>query len=205
MAQNWIIDRGMLLMDEPFSALDVHTRQRMETELLTLWEATADASREDSSARSSAETRPWSSSRTISRKRSRWPTKSSCSPPGPASRIVARHPVTLDRPRDLIELRTSAAFIDLYRSTVGRASRRSDQEPARDGAVTRGSVAARWQVAVGAIAVLPLWQTLVTLEVLDPFFVSRPSDIAQRIVDVGGRAARCGGIWRRRSKNRCSA
>ena len=38
MAQNWVIDRGMLLMDEPFSALDVHTRQRMETELLALWE-----------------------------------------------------------------------------------------------------------------------------------------------------------------------
>ena len=38
MAQNWIIDRGILLMDEPFSALDVHTRQRMETELLSLWE-----------------------------------------------------------------------------------------------------------------------------------------------------------------------
>src|SRR5881296_1508698 len=39
MAQNWIIDRGMLLMDEPFSALDVHTRLRMETELLALWES----------------------------------------------------------------------------------------------------------------------------------------------------------------------
>ena len=39
MAQNWIIDRDILLMDEPFSALDVHTRQRMETELLALWEA----------------------------------------------------------------------------------------------------------------------------------------------------------------------
>src|SRR5437762_9546606 len=38
MAQNWIIDRGIVLMDEPFSALDVHTRQQMETELLTLWE-----------------------------------------------------------------------------------------------------------------------------------------------------------------------
>ena len=38
MAQNWIIDRRTLLMDEPFSALDVHTRQRMETELLTLWD-----------------------------------------------------------------------------------------------------------------------------------------------------------------------
>jgi NitT/TauT family transport system ATP-binding protein len=35
---------------------------------------------------------------------------------GPASHVVARHPVTLDRPRDLFELRTSEAFIDLYRS-----------------------------------------------------------------------------------------
>ena len=33
MAQNWIIDREILLMDEPFSALDIHTRQRMEGEL----------------------------------------------------------------------------------------------------------------------------------------------------------------------------
>jgi NitT/TauT family transport system ATP-binding protein len=38
MAQNWILDRSILLMDEPFSALDVHTRQQMETELLSLWE-----------------------------------------------------------------------------------------------------------------------------------------------------------------------
>src|SRR6185369_4795535 len=38
MAQNWIIDRGIVLMDEPFSALDVHTRQQMESELLGLWE-----------------------------------------------------------------------------------------------------------------------------------------------------------------------
>src|SRR5204862_2340667 len=38
MAQNWILDRSILLMDEPFSALDVHTRQQMETELLGLWE-----------------------------------------------------------------------------------------------------------------------------------------------------------------------
>jgi len=35
---------------------------------------------------------------------------------GPESHVVARHRVTLDRPRDLMELRTSAAFIDLYRS-----------------------------------------------------------------------------------------
>jgi NitT/TauT family transport system permease protein len=36
------------------------------------------------------------------------------------------------------------------------------------------------QVAVGA-AFLATWQTLVSLKILDPFFVSRPSDIAARI------------------------
>jgi NitT/TauT family transport system permease protein len=36
------------------------------------------------------------------------------------------------------------------------------------------------QIAVGLTA-LALWQTLVALKVLDPFFVSRPSAIAQRI------------------------
>src|SRR5207245_9956684 len=44
MAQNWIIDREILLMDEPFSALDVHTRQLMEAELLALWEGVAPGS-----------------------------------------------------------------------------------------------------------------------------------------------------------------
>jgi NitT/TauT family transport system ATP-binding protein len=105
MAQNWIIDRGMLLMDEPFSALDVHTRQRMETELLTLWEATAGSAKKtvvfvthdlEEAIALADEVVVLSA--------------------GPASRIVARHPVTLDRPRDLFELRTSAAFIELYRA-----------------------------------------------------------------------------------------
>ena len=44
MAQNWIIERDILLMDEPFSALDIHTRQRMESELLALWEGGTDRS-----------------------------------------------------------------------------------------------------------------------------------------------------------------
>jgi NitT/TauT family transport system ATP-binding protein len=35
---------------------------------------------------------------------------------GPASRIVAHHRVTLSRPRDLLELRTAPAFIDLCRA-----------------------------------------------------------------------------------------
>ena len=38
-----------------------------------------------------------------------------------------------------------------------------------------------WQVLLG-VSVLTLWQTLVSLKILDPFFVSRPTDIGLRIV-----------------------
>ncbi len=39
LAQMLILDPEILLMDEPFSALDVQTRQLMENELLELWGA----------------------------------------------------------------------------------------------------------------------------------------------------------------------
>jgi NitT/TauT family transport system ATP-binding protein len=105
MAQHWILDRGLMLMDEPFSALDVHTRVRMETELLALWEATAVArpktiifvTHDLEEAIALADEVIVLSA-------------------GPSARLVARHAVTLDRPRDLMELRTSTAFIDLYRT-----------------------------------------------------------------------------------------
>jgi len=100
MAQNWIIDRGILLMDEPFSALDVHTRQRMEIELLGLWEGSGRktvvfVTHDLEEAIALADEVVVLSA-------------------GPATHIVARHPVTLDRPRALMELRTAPAFIDLY-------------------------------------------------------------------------------------------
>jgi NitT/TauT family transport system ATP-binding protein len=105
MAQNWILDRGIVLMDEPFSALDVHTRQRMETELLGLWEGSEGSVRKTivfvthdlEEAIALADDVVVLSA-------------------GPAARIVARHPVPLERPRDLMELRTATAFVDLYRT-----------------------------------------------------------------------------------------
>ena len=39
LAQMLILDPPILLMDEPFSALDIQTRQLMENELLELWSA----------------------------------------------------------------------------------------------------------------------------------------------------------------------
>ena len=37
-----------------------------------------------------------------------------------------------------------------------------------------------WQILVG-VALLSAWQGLVSLNILDPFFVSRPTAIAQRV------------------------
>jgi NitT/TauT family transport system ATP-binding protein len=100
-AQNWIIDRDILLMDEPFSALDLHTRQRMESELLALWEelrrtvilVTHDL---EEAIALADEVLVLSA--------------------GPASRVIARHPVTLPRPRDILDLRTESTFVELYRA-----------------------------------------------------------------------------------------
>jgi NitT/TauT family transport system permease protein len=46
---------------------------------------------------------------------------------------------------------------------------------------SRSAAVLAWQLAVGA-GILAAWQLLVTMKVLDAFFVSRPSDIAGRLV-----------------------
>jgi NitT/TauT family transport system ATP-binding protein len=107
MAQNWIIDRGTLLMDEPFSALDVHTRLRMETELLTLWEGRAAGQSSPNRKTVVFVTHDLEEAIALA-------DEVIVLSAGPAARVVARHRVTLDRPRDLMELRTSPAFVDLY-------------------------------------------------------------------------------------------
>lgn len=100
MAQSWIVDPSILLMDEPFSALDVHTRHRMEAELLALWTASPKTvlfvthDLEDAIALSD-EVIVLSA--------------------GPASRIISRRGVDLARPRDLTDIRTDPQFRELYR------------------------------------------------------------------------------------------
>ncbi len=123
MAQHWIIDRGLMLMDEPFSALDVHTRQRMETELLALWEGSEGARKTVLFVTHDLEEAIALADEVV------------VLSAGPASRIVARHPVTLDRPREVMELRTTPAFIDLYRTVWGvlRSEVRKSQRSAEAG------------------------------------------------------------------------
>ncbi len=99
MAQSWIVDPAILLMDEPFSALDVHTRHRMEGELLALWTASPKTilfvTHDLEEALSLSDEVIVLSA-------------------GPASRIVGRHTVDLARPRDLIDIRTDRHFSELY-------------------------------------------------------------------------------------------
>ena len=114
MAQNWILDRGIVLMDEPFSALDVHTRQRMETELLALWEgrhATLGAPAFHASDQRKTivfVTHDLEEAIALA-------DEVVIMSAGPAARVVAQHHVALARPRDLMELRTTPEFVDLYR------------------------------------------------------------------------------------------
>ena len=123
MAQNWILDRGIVLMDEPFSALDVHTRQRMETELLALWEG---RSPERLALRDHTTTGARALQASDQRKTIVFVTHDLeeaialaddvvILSAGPAARVVAQHQVALARPRDLMELRTTPEFVDLYR------------------------------------------------------------------------------------------
>jgi NitT/TauT family transport system ATP-binding protein len=104
MAQSWIVDPDILLMDEPFSALDVHTRLRMETVLLDLWTASPKTvlfvTHDLEEALSLAD-------------------EVLVLAAGPASRMVGRYTVDLPRPRDLIDIRAQPRFGELYREIWG--------------------------------------------------------------------------------------
>jgi sulfonate transport system ATP-binding protein len=112
MAQNWIIDRAIVLMDEPFSALDVHTRQQMESELLALWDDRPSPAASDGGERKKTVlfvTHDLEEAIALA-------DEVIILSAGPAAHIVGRYPVPLARPRDLMELRTHEAFVDLYRT-----------------------------------------------------------------------------------------
>jgi NitT/TauT family transport system ATP-binding protein len=100
LAQQWIPRRPLLLMDEPFSSLDIHTRQRMETELLTLWDedrrTVLFVTHDLEEAISLADTVCVLSA-------------------GPGSTIINRYPIDLPRPRAIADLRLDSRFQDLYR------------------------------------------------------------------------------------------
>ncbi|WP_275291093.1 ABC transporter ATP-binding protein [Amycolatopsis sp. La24] len=113
LAQNLINEPRILLMDEPFSALDVQTRAKMSDELLALWELTRPAvvfvTHDLEEAIALAD-------------------KVVVLTAGPAATVKAAFAIDLPRPRVVQEIRFDARFVDLYqriwdalRSEVDRA------------------------------------------------------------------------------------
>jgi NitT/TauT family transport system ATP-binding protein len=100
LAQTLILDPDIILMDEPFSALDIQTRQLMENEVLELWAARRKAvlfithDLDEAIAMSD---------RVV------------VLSAGPASHPIGEFQIDLPRPRDVAEIRTQPHFIDLHK------------------------------------------------------------------------------------------
>ena len=100
LAQTLILNPQILLMDEPFSALDVQTRQLMENELLDLWSADRKSvvfithDLEEAIALSD---------RVV------------VLAAGPETRPIGEYAIDLPRPRDVAEIRLTPRFVELHR------------------------------------------------------------------------------------------
>lgn len=123
-AQAWIVNPDILLMDEPFSALDVQTRQIMENELLELWQESGKAvvfitHDLDEAIALSDEVVLLGA--------------------GPGSTVVGSYEISIPRPRDLLDIRDDPQFIELHREIWGRlkieVSKTYEAALAEDGAV----------------------------------------------------------------------
>jgi len=99
LAQILILDPQILLMDEPFSALDVQTRQLMENELLELWSAD----------RKSVLFITHDLEEAISLS-DRVVVLSA----GPATHPIGEFAIDLPRPRDVAEIRMTPRFVELH-------------------------------------------------------------------------------------------
>ena len=99
LAQTLVLDPDIILMDEPFSALDVQTRQLMENELLDIWQAKRKAvlfithDLDEAIALSD---------RVI------------VLSAGPATHPIAEFDIDLARPRDVAEIRSDPRFVELH-------------------------------------------------------------------------------------------
>lgn len=99
LAQMLILDPKILLMDEPFSALDIQTRQLMENELLDLWSAN----------RKSVLFITHDLEEAISLS-DRVVVLSA----GPETHPIAEFTIDLPRPRDVADIRHTARFVELH-------------------------------------------------------------------------------------------
>jgi NitT/TauT family transport system ATP-binding protein len=128
LAQTLVLDPDIILMDEPFSALDIQTRQLMENELLELWAGGGDARR----AAPGKSPAPAGAGReaaggATNRKAVLFIThdldeaiamsdRVVVLSAGPASHPMGEFVIDLVRPRDVVEVRVTPRFIELHKA-----------------------------------------------------------------------------------------
>lgn len=99
LAQTLVLDPDIILMDEPFSALDVQTRQLMENEVLDLW---AEKKKAVLFITHDLDEAIAMSDRVV------------VLSAGPASHPIGEFAIDLARPRDVAEVRVTPRFIELH-------------------------------------------------------------------------------------------
>jgi len=99
LAQTLALDPDIILMDEPFSALDIQTRQLMENEVLALW---AQKKKAVLFITHDLDEAIAMSDRVV------------VLSAGPASHPIGEFVIDLPRPRDVAEVRTAPRFIELH-------------------------------------------------------------------------------------------
>ncbi len=104
LAQTLVLDPDIILMDEPFSALDIQTRQLMENEVLDLWQSKKKAvlfithDLDEAIAMSD---------RVV------------VLSAGPASHPIGEFHIDIPRPRDVAEVKTTPRFLELHSAIWG--------------------------------------------------------------------------------------
>ena len=101
LAQTLVLDPDIILMDEPFSALDIQTRQLMENELLALW---AEKKKAVLFITHDLDEAIAMSDRVV------------CLSAGPGSHPIGEFAIDLPRPRDVAEVRATPRFVELHQA-----------------------------------------------------------------------------------------
>lgn len=101
LAQTLVLDPDIILMDEPFSALDIQTRQLMENEVLQLW---AEKKKAVLFITHDLDEAIAMSDRVV------------VLSAGPGSHPIGEFTIDLDRPRDVAEVRVTPRFIELHQA-----------------------------------------------------------------------------------------
>lgn len=103
LAQTLALEPKIILMDEPFSALDLQTRQLMENEVLNLCQASAtDAGKSVLFITHDLDEAIAMSDRVI------------VMSAGPGSRPIGNFTIDLPKPRDVAEIKTNPRFYEIY-------------------------------------------------------------------------------------------